>query len=283
MAAGQWRDLGTKRRLGWRSLGAALALVVAAGVVGFTGPGSDSAQAERVLRAGMIISFDGGIKPSVLPRHRARPIRAHLAGRVRAADGGPLPRLERLQIEINRNAKLQTRGLPVCLPSQVRNALVDEALRNCAGSLVGGGSFGVQIALPDQDVIRSQGRAFAFHSRVGRRQAVLMHIVTAEPAAVAITMPMIMHRQKRGDFGLRLVSPNLTRLVNHYIFTTDFSFSLGRTYQTAAGRQSYLSAACRAPKGFSGGIFDLARATYVFSDGRRVRQSLVRNCRVAGG
>lgn len=262
---------------------AALGAFSVACCVALIGPASDPAQAERVLRAGMVISFDGDISPNVLPRNRARPVRAHLTGRVRAIDGGPLPQLRRLQIEINRNAVVDTRGLPVCRASQVQDALPAEALRNCRGSLIGGGSFGVQLALPDQGVTYAKGRAYAFNSRVGGRRAILMHIVTVDPLIVAITLPLTMHRQKRGDYGLRLVSPPLTNLINHHIYTTDFSFSLGRTYQTEAGRQSYLSAACRAPRGFDGGIFDLARATYEFSDGRRVRQSLLRNCRVAGG
>lgn len=256
-------------------------LVVMTGML--AGSGTDSARAERVLRAGMVISFDGGISPNVLPRHRPKPIRAHLSGHVRAIDGGRLPRLERLKIEINRNAIVSTRGLPVCWPSQVRDSLAEEALANCREALVGGGTFGVKIALPDQKVTEAKGRAFAFNSRIGERRAVLMHIVTSDPVAVAITLPLIMHRQKRGDYGLRLISPRLSRLVNHYVFTTDFSFTLGRVYKTKEGRQSYLSAACRAPRGFNGGIFSLARATYEFRDGRRVRQSLIRNCRVAGG
>lgn len=266
-----------------RFVTAAVVALATALVGGSASPMTDSARAERVLRAGMIISFDGGISPKALPRDRARPIRAHLSGNVRSVDGGALPRLERLQIEINRNAVVTTQGLPVCRLRDIRDALAKEALRNCRRSLIGGGSFGVQIALPDQKVTRSKGRAYAFHSRIGRRQAVLMHIVTSAPAAVSITLPFVMVREQRGEFGFRLTSPSLSRLVNHYVFTTDFAFSLGRTYRTKAGRKSYLSAACRAPEGFMGGSFTLARATYEFANGRRVRQSLHRDCRVARG
>jgi hypothetical protein len=249
--------------------------------VGLVSPGS--AGAERVLRNGVIVSFDGGITPKALPRERPRPITAHLSGRVRAVGGGPLPKLQRLQIDINRNAVINTRGLPACPLRLIENALLEEAMANCGRSRIGGGFFGVRIALPDQKMTQSQGRVLAFHSRIGGRRAVLMHVVTRRPAAVAITIPLIMHRLRGGEYGERLISPPLSKLISRFIYTTDFSFSLGRVFGSGANRRGYLSAACRAPKGLNGGSFALARATYTFRDGRRMQQSLIRNCRVAAG
>lgn len=243
----------------------------------------DEAGAERVKRAGMIIAFDGGITPNALPRKGSRPVTARLSGRVRAADGGPLPQLRRLQIEIHRNAILKGGGLPICRPEQVSDALASVALENCGRSLIGRGRFGVQLALPDQLPTYAQGHVFAFNSRVGSRPAILMHIVTASPVAVAITVPMTIIGQRRGDFGMRLSSPSLPQLIGHHIYTTDFAFTLGRTFRTGRRSSSYLSAGCPAPKGFSGGFFNLARATFEFNDGRKVRQTLTRNCKALGG
>lgn len=280
------RDLSAVRAV-W--LAAVMRVAVTAALVAafLTLPGGllvpSPSNAERVLRGGVIIAFDGGITPNVLPRKHPRPITARLSGRVRAADGGPLPHLQRLQIEINRDAVINSRGLPVCPLSKIRDALVAEALRNCGRSRVGSGVFGVTIALPDQKMTRTTGRVLAFHSRIGGRRAVLLHVVTLDPLAVAITVPLTLHPQSRGKYGQRLVSPPLSKVISRYIYTTDFSFSLGRVYATSAGRKGYLSAACKAPPGLNGGSFALARATYEFTDGRKLRQSLIRNCRVARG
>lgn len=243
----------------------------------------ERADAEQIRRAGLIISFDGGIAPNTLPRRGTRPISAQLSGRVRAADGGPLPQLDRLQIEIHRKAIFATRGLPVCRLEQISDALASVALQNCRSSLIGSGRFGVQLAFPDQLPTYTQGRVFAFNSRIGPRRAILLHIVTASPVVVAITVPLTMTAQRRGDFGLRMTTPSLPRLIGHHIYTTDFVFSLGRRFRAAGERRSYLNAGCPAPEGFSGGLFNLARATFEFSDGRRIRQTLTRNCRVVGG
>lgn len=243
----------------------------------------DEARAERVRRGGMIIAFDGGITPNALPRKGTRPVTARLSGRVRAADGGPLPQLRRLSIEINRHARFFSRGLPACRIEQVSDGFADEALRNCRSSLIGNGRFGVQLAFPDQGMTYARGKVYAFHSRVNGRQAVLMHVVTVTPAAVAITVPLIMRAQKRGTYGLRLVSPPLPQLIGRYIYTTDFNFRLGRRFRAAGGNRSYLSAGCPAPSGFPGAVFNLARATYEFTDGRRIRQTLARNCTVSRG
>ena len=231
----------------------------------------------------MIIAFDGGISPNALPRKGARPISARLSGSVRAIDGGPLPQLRRLEIEINRHARFFSRGLPVCRVGQVTDAFADVALRNCRRSLVGSGRFGVQLAFPDQGRTYAKGRVYAFHSRIGRRQAVLLHVVTITPAAVAITVPLTMRPQRRGEYGLRLSSPPLPELIGRYIYTTDFDFRLGRQFSVSGIRRSYISAGCPAPVGFPGAMFNLARATYEFTSGRRIKQTLTRNCTVAGG
>lgn len=243
----------------------------------------DEAGAERVRRAGMIIAFDGGIAPKALPRRGSRPITARLSGRVRAVDGGPLPQLRRLEIDINRNAIIARRGLPICRLDQVSDALASVALENCRRSLVGRGRFGVLMAFPDQLPTYTQGRVFAFHSRIGGRPAILMHVVTISPVAVAITVPMTISRLSRGSFGARLSSPSLPQLIGHHIYTTDFSFTLGRTFRLGGRQRSYLRAGCPAPPGFAGGFFSLARATFEFRSGRKVRQTLTRNCRAVNG
>lgn len=243
----------------------------------------DEARAERIRRGGMIIAFDGRITPNVLPRKGVRPITARLAGHVRAIDGGPLPQLRRLTIEINRHARFASRGLPICRIEDVSDAFAEEALRNCRDSLIGDGHFGVRLAFPDQGMTYARGKVYAFHSRVGRRRAVLMHVVTTAPAAVAMTVPLKMVPVRRGTYGLKLISPPLPELIGHYIYTTDFAFRLGRRFSTGGTRRSYLRAGCPAPSGFPGAVFSLARATYEFTDGRRVKQTLARNCKVSGG
>ncbi len=237
--------------------------------------------AETVKRAGMVISFAGGITPKELPRQGAAPVDAHFQGKVRSADGGELPRLERLAIQINRHAKLTTRGLPVCPFGQIRNTRTDTALENCPGSVVGKGRFGVRLSFPDQEPIYAKGRVTAFHSRLRGMPAILVHVFTKQPVAVSITVPLTIKKRDRGDYGFVLRSPSLPKLLGRHIYTTDFAFSLGRMFGTGPDRRSYLSAACPAPTGLPGAIFNLARATYSFDDGRKVTETLTRNCRVS--
>jgi hypothetical protein len=58
-----------------------------------------------------------------------------------------------------------------------------------------------------------------------------------------------------------------------------FQLRLFRRYRHAGQSHSYLSASCPAPSGFTGGPLTIAKATYPFADGRRLRIGAVRGCR----
>ncbi|HZJ29375.1 MAG TPA: hypothetical protein VFD37_05225 [Solirubrobacterales bacterium] len=237
--------------------------------------------AEVSRHGDLVLNFDGGIRPRVLPRTQAVPVRAEFSARVRSQSGGRLPGLTRLKIEINRNAQVRTRGLPLCPLRRVRHARTGEALNNCGDSVVGEGSFGVEIHFPDQLPNQARGRIHFFHSRYKGAPALIMHGYVARPAPVAVAVPLRVERNPRGPYGMTLSSPSLPAVWGNNIRTTRFRFDFGRLYRAGGRDRSYLSAACRAPNALDGAFFNLARATYEFTDGARIRETLLDSCRVS--
>jgi hypothetical protein len=57
---------------------------------------------------------------------------------------------------------------------------------------------------------------------------------------------------------------------------------LDRRFRSGGRTHSYLAADCPAPKGFSGAVFPLARASFSFEGGKTLTSVMNRTCRVAG-
>jgi hypothetical protein len=236
------------------------------------------AQAEVVQENGLIVSFGGSISPRALPRSGVAPIGVTVAGRVRRADGKLPPALRRLSLEINSSGILDTRGLPTCSAAWIEPASSRDALASCGRAQVGGGQVTGRIAFPDQRPFSFTGIVLAFNARaVGGGPAILAHVYSKVPFALAFVLTFSVDRTP-GTYGTRLVAivPPRTRRLVHI---TSFRLHLGRTYEYAGRRHSYLSAGCPAPAGFPGATLPLARGSYSFVGGTTLRKAIVRTCR----
>lgn len=235
------------------------------------------AGAEVVQKHGLIVSFGGSISPRSLPRAGTAPIGVAVDARVRSADGRVPPALRRISLEINRNGVLDERGLPFCRADRIQPSSSRQALETCGGAQVGGGRVTGEIVLPEQRPFPFRGRVIAFNGRdPDGRRAILAHIYTRAPFALAIVLSFSLERTP-GTYGTRLLAvvPRQTRRLVHI---TGFRLRLGRRYSYAGRRHSYLSAGCPAPAGFPGATFPLVRAAYSFVGGTTLRNVIVRTC-----
>ena len=106
--------------------------------------------------------------------------------------------------------------------------------------------------------------------------AVLVHAFSASPP-LSIVLPFIVARHGR-RVGT-LLSARVPPALGNMPHLSRFALRLFRRYRYAGQSRSYLSASCPAPSGFTGGFLTIAKATYTFADGRRLRIGAVRGCR----
>jgi hypothetical protein len=236
-----------------------------------------SAQAERAQNGNLIVSLNGGISPRELPRHRPAPVAVHLAGGVETSDDSPLPRVNRLKLELAWRGILNTSGLPVCPRSRLIGRDSSQARRGCGGSLVGRGQLHAKVFFPGQAPfgIRAVLMAFNGKSKAGR-PAVLVHAYTRDPP-VAFIIPFLIKRQP-GAFRTVLVS-TLKRSVGTWPHVAHFRLAISRSFGFDGKRRSYLKASCPVPEHFTAGFLSFARATYTFADGSELPIESVRSCR----
>lgn len=204
------------------------------------------------------------VKPYKLPRQKPAPIAVFISGHLESTTGGVPPQLQSMRIEVNRHGLLQSRGLPVCRPQQLRAASSTAAMRNCGDALIGSGQFWAHIVLPDQGAYPTRGRLLIFNSRSGREQILLAHIFTANPFNSSFTIPFAIRRIDRGPYGTEL-SASFPRALGEWGFVDRIKLTLRREYRFRGRKLSYYNAACPAPVGVRRVGFPLARATLSFS------------------
>jgi hypothetical protein len=256
----------------WRPV---LAIALLLSVLTVSGP----ARGELTQQGNIRLSFNARFAPKVLPRDKLAPVTVDLTGSVGTADGGPPPQLRRISIAVNRYGLFFTRGLPVCPASELEQTSTQVALSRCRSALVGRGRFGANIDFPTSAALPVEGRMLAFNSRVGKRQAILMHIYGSKPVQATFVLTFKISHPRHGTFGT-VLSTRIPKLASDLGYVTDVSMSFGRRYTYAGQRRSFLSARCAAPLGLPGALFSFARGSFIFAGGQRLTMTLTRDCRV---
>ncbi len=229
----------------------------------------------------LVLTFEGGIRPTVLPRHRRAPVRVWVSGSVRTTSGDVerVPQVRRIEVAINRHGRLDDRGLPVCRPRQVRKAKEAKAKRACGAALVGRGRVAVQVRLDNQapSLVRARLLAFNGPTRNGRKLILAQAYSRRPPASIIFTFTV---ERRHGTFGT-VLSTTLAPAVREWAYLTSFQMTLGRRYVYRGQEHSFVSAACPAPAGFDSAPYPFAEASYRLADGRTFEMSQATRCRVA--
>lgn len=238
-----------------------------------------AAEGELSQEGNLRISFDGGFTPRSLPRDRPATISVSVSGRIATTDGTQPPPLRRIEIELNRNGHLSTRGLPVCTSGLLQSATTQAALQRCRPALVGRGHFAANVDFPSVTPFPAEGRMLAFNGLQNGRPALLLHLYGTAPVHVTFVLPLLISHRGKGQFGT-VLSARIPTLAGGLGSITQISLRIGREYSFEGRRRSFLSASCAAPPGFTAAIFPFARGSFHFADGRTLLTTLARDCRV---
>jgi hypothetical protein len=236
------------------------------------------AGAEVAQEGNLRVSFEGRISPHALPRQDKAPVAVSLTGNIKTTDGLAPPQLRTISLAINRNGKLDYKGLPACHYHQIQPASTNEAIETCPDSLVGEGTFAANVVLPEQSPFPSNGKVVAFNGVLHGRHVVFAHIYGTEPLPQSSVISFELTRSK-GTYGTTLTA-QLPRVAAEWGFVSGVGLRLQRTFSYRGHRHSYISAGCPAPSGFPGATFSFAKASFGFEDGRTLTSTLTRSCGV---
>ena len=250
------------------------------GAAGRQGAADPAAGASEVTQRGHLrVTFDGALRPHALPRQGVAPVRVTVGAKIATTDAKTPPQLRKISIAINKNGRFDPTGLPICRLDQIQPSTTADALEACRSSLIGEGQFAAKVLLAGQAPFPSNGKVYAFNSRLDGKPAILAHVYGTQPAPASYTLPFVLSRAK-GTFA-NVLSASLPAVTSNSGYITGLEMTLGRNFTYKGKRRSYLSAGCPAPKGFPGAVFSFARASFGFGS-KTVSSTLSRSCRVEG-
>ncbi len=247
-----------------------------------TGPPAPSATASTIAQRGSLrVAVSGKLAPRRLPRRGVAPIAVSVGGRITTTDASLPPQLKKLRIELNRNGKLDYRGLPTCEYSRIQPGSSSRALAGCRSALVGKGSFTANITLSGQEPYPTKGALLLFNGVRAAKPVLFGHIYSPRPFATSFVIVFAVHKLGRGTYGTALNAP-LPQAMDAWGRLTGLQMTLSRRYSYRGERHSYISAGCPAPRGFPGAVFPLARTSFAFDGGTKLNSVITSICKARG-
>ncbi|HET9197864.1 MAG TPA: hypothetical protein VFN92_06385 [Solirubrobacterales bacterium] len=238
-----------------------------------------SSSAETRQIGNIRVTFTANFTPNVLPRLQPAPVDVAIQGKVATTDGSHPPPLRWIEVKLNRNGRIDSSGLPICTAPSLQSTSTETALARCGGARVGSGRFRAEVTLGRP--IAVAGRIFAFNSRRGGKQALLLHFFAGAPVRFTLVVPLTIGHRRDGEFGT-VLRARVPKLGGDLGSVTEIDLTIGRRYSSGGKRRSYVSAACSTPRGIDSALFPFARGTFRFEAHREFSETLLRGCRVAG-
>jgi hypothetical protein len=216
-------------------VGAAFALLAAAGAF---------AKPQTVRVGNLILTGNGGISPTKLPRHGQAPVSARVIGQIGTVDGSIPPALSAVIANFDKNIQVNARGLPACPRGSLEARPTVAAKRACPDSIVGTGTGEVEVAFPEQGPFSARGPIVLFSGGVqGGATVIFVHTYVAVPAPTAVVAVVKITHISRGHYGLHAEAA-IPPIAGGAGSVTKFSLSIERSFTYKGKEQSYLTAGC---------------------------------------
>ena len=202
------------------------------------------ATGERIQLGKLIIDFDGGFRPTTLPKKHYAPINLWGTGNVSTVDGSLPTLVKRVVIDWDRNGLLTTKGLPRCSPSKLENTTTPAAMKTCRPALVGTGFASGQVAFPDQAPFPASSKILIFNGTpIHGHPVALLHAYAYVPAPTTFVVPVIITKVHHGRYKYE-TSLDAPVIAGGYGVITHFDFSIKRLWSFHGRWLSYVSARC---------------------------------------
>lgn len=221
-----------------------------------------AANAALVRIGNLVLTADGGFKPSSLPRSTYAPINFDGQANLRAVDGSIPPPLQQLVLDFDRDGRLTTGGLPVCQPSSLEEATTQEARNRCPGAIVGSGQAKLEIGGDGQQPFVVGSPVTFFNGpHLGGKPTVIMHARITAPAVqnFVITVPI---EKRPGRYRYR-ATVDLPPIAGGRGSLTHLDASIGKRYRSGGRERSFVSARCGDGTLSTHGRFTFAEGTII--------------------
>lgn len=235
---------------------------------------ASAAIGETVRFENLIVSIEGGISPTRLPRKKPAPITLKVSGSIETADGTHVPALQELALEFDKHGHIYTKGLPTCTIGQLQSTLTSRAKKVCGDALVGTGRAAAEVALPEQAPFDASGPLLIFNGAPrGGRPVLIFHVYARVPAPTTfVTSGTIGTAHGKYGTSTLIRIPTIAAGQGSLI---SFNATVHKTWTYKGQKRSLLLASCPGGRLFAHGEFS-------FADGTEVEGEVARSCTPSG-
>ena len=220
------------------------------------------AMGETVRAGNLIISIEGGITPTKLPKGTPAPITLKASGSIKTVDGAHVPALKTLSLEFDRHGSIYTKGLATCSVGRLQSTLTAQAKRACGPALVGTGRVSAEIAFPEQLPFNASGPLLIFNGAPkGGRPVLIFHVHANVPAPTTfVTSGTISKGHGKYGTATEIAIPTI---VSGQGSLTSFEATLHKTWSYQGKKRSLLLASCPSGVLYAHGDFAFADSTVI--------------------
>jgi hypothetical protein len=192
----------------------------------------------------LVPTFGGTVSPRKLPRNDYVPVTVNIFGKVATSDATHPSALREAIVDIDKDVKVNIKGLPVCRVS-IRihepdggRSRVEKA---CHSAFIGRGEAQIEIAFPEQPPIKVSSPLKVFNGgEADGKVTLLIYGFIPVPAPTAIVTTVTISRKGTGLHSIAKV-PVIAGGSGSLL---SFSFKLGKTYSYKGKKVGYFEAKC---------------------------------------
>lgn len=189
----------------------------------------------------LVVTFGGEGSPRKLPRNEYAPAATTIFGEIKTTDGTHPPALREAIVEIDKDVKINVKGLPVCKPGELEAQNTKGALKVCGDAEIGSGIAHAEIAFPEQPPLNVSSPLKIFNGgERGGKVKLWIHSFITIPVPAAIVTDVTVTRKGTGISSVAKV-PVIAGGSGSAI---DFKFKIGRTYSYKGKRIGYGEGKC---------------------------------------
>ncbi|HEY5815475.1 MAG TPA: hypothetical protein VIS95_03945 [Solirubrobacterales bacterium] len=194
------------------------------------------------LRAGNVVTtFGGDASPKALPKNKYAPVKTHIFGKIATANGNHPPALREVEVDFDKDVKINVKGLAACKAGQLTARNTAAAMKVCGKSKIGSGISHVEIAFPEQKPIKVTSPLTVFSGgEKGGKVKLLIHIFITVPVPAAVVTDVTI--SKKGS-GLHTVA-KIPVVAGGSGSALDFDFTVGKTFSYKGKKVGYGEAKC---------------------------------------
>jgi hypothetical protein len=223
-----------------------LLAAIAIGAVLAIGGASIASAASTTIRAGnLILRFGANVSPKKLPKRKNAPVALHIRGKISTSDGTHPSAFRETTVEIDKNGRIDARGVPICKGGQLQARDTKAAKRVCRKAIVGHGNAHVEIAFPEQKPIKVASPLLIFNGGTKRGKTTMyIHSFITVPVPAAIVTTITVKKIRKGRLGYRTVA-KVPQIAGGNGSALDFKFTIAKKlFRFKREKHSYLEARC---------------------------------------